>query len=110
MTHHQQFYINGAWVDPVAPRLFDVINPATEAAYTQISMGGAADVDRAVARFDGIYRNEEDQVDAREWKRIRENGRRSCPEVVWSVCRPKRKPRKSRADQVTQPSLDRSGR
>ena len=49
MTHHQQFYINGTWVDPVAPRLFDVINPATEAAYTQISMGSAADVDRAVA-------------------------------------------------------------
>ena len=33
MTHHHQFYINGAWVDTVAPRLFDVINPATEAAY-----------------------------------------------------------------------------
>ena len=49
MTHHHQFYIDGTWVDPVAPRLFDVINPATEVAYTQISMGSAADVDRAVA-------------------------------------------------------------
>ena len=49
MNHHVHFYINGTWVDPVSPRLLDVINPATEAAYTQISMGSAADVDRAVA-------------------------------------------------------------
>jgi aldehyde dehydrogenase (NAD+) len=49
MKHHEQFYIDGAWVDPVAPKTRDVINPATEHAYTKISMGGAADVDRAVA-------------------------------------------------------------
>lgn len=44
-----QFYIDGAWVDPVAPRLFDVINPATEEAFERISLGTAADVDKAVA-------------------------------------------------------------
>ena len=49
MKHHEQFYIDGAWVDPVAPKTHDVINPATERAYTKISMGSAADVDRAVA-------------------------------------------------------------
>jgi aldehyde dehydrogenase (NAD+) len=49
MKHHEQFYIDGAWVDPVAPKTGDVINPATERAYTKIAMGGAADVDRAVA-------------------------------------------------------------
>jgi aldehyde dehydrogenase (NAD+) len=49
MSHHLQLYINGAWVDPVKPATLDVINPATEAAYTRISMGSAADVDRAVA-------------------------------------------------------------
>ncbi|WP_342620703.1 aldehyde dehydrogenase family protein [Rhodoferax sp. GW822-FHT02A01] len=49
MSHHLQFYINGAWVDPVKPATLDVINPATEEAYTRISMGSAADVDRAVA-------------------------------------------------------------
>jgi len=43
-----QFYINGAWVDPVAPNSIDVINPATESAAGRISMGSAADVDRAV--------------------------------------------------------------
>jgi aldehyde dehydrogenase (NAD+) len=48
MNNHLKFYINGAWVDPVTPATLDVINPATEEAYTRISMGSAADVDRAV--------------------------------------------------------------
>src|SRR5690606_34301036 len=42
-------YIDGAWVDPVTPKTLDVINPATEEAYTKISVGSAADVDKAVA-------------------------------------------------------------
>src|SRR5262245_42788277 len=49
MSNHLKFYINGAWVDPVKPATIDVINPATEEAYTKISAGSAADVDRAVA-------------------------------------------------------------
>src|SRR5262247_1027988 len=49
MSNALKFYINGAWVDPVKPATLDVINPATEEAYTQISTGSAADVDRAVA-------------------------------------------------------------
>ncbi|MCB4766988.1 aldehyde dehydrogenase family protein [Ancylobacter sp. Lp-2] len=49
MSHHQKFYIDGAWVDPVEPRLLDVIDPSTEEAYTQIAIGSAADVDKAVA-------------------------------------------------------------
>ena len=49
MSHHLQFYINGQWVDPVTPKTLEVINPATEQAYTKISAGSAADVDRAVA-------------------------------------------------------------
>ncbi len=49
MNHHLHFYINGAWVDPATPATLDVINPATEEAYTRIAMGSAADVDRAVA-------------------------------------------------------------
>lgn len=48
MTHHLQFYIDGAWVSPVELRLADVVNPATEEVFTQIAFGGAADVDRAV--------------------------------------------------------------
>src|SRR5215510_11810880 len=49
MSNHLKFYINGAWVDPVKPGTIDVINPATEEAYTKISAGSAADVERAVA-------------------------------------------------------------
>ncbi|MBB5372912.1 aldehyde dehydrogenase family protein [Acidocella aromatica] len=48
MSHNLQFYIDGAWVDPIEPRVIDVINPATEQPFTQISIGTAADVDRAV--------------------------------------------------------------
>jgi aldehyde dehydrogenase (NAD+) len=49
MQHNKQFYIDGAWVDPVQPALIDVIDPSTEEAYTQIAVGSPADVDRAVA-------------------------------------------------------------
>jgi aldehyde dehydrogenase (NAD+) len=48
MRDYLKFYINGAWVDPVAPKTLDVINPATEAVAGHISMGSAADVDKAV--------------------------------------------------------------
>ena len=49
MSNNLKHYINGAWVDPVKPGTIDVINPATEEAYTKIAAGSAADVDRAVA-------------------------------------------------------------
>lgn len=48
MTDYLKFYIDGAWVDPVTPRLLDVINPATEQPIARISLGAAEDVDRAV--------------------------------------------------------------
>jgi aldehyde dehydrogenase (NAD+) len=43
-----KFYIDGEWVEPAVPNLFDVINPATEEVAGQISLGSARDVDRAV--------------------------------------------------------------
>src|SRR5258708_20376444 len=50
MTYdNRQFYIDGAWVDPVEPKDFKVINPATKTVSGVISMGQPADVDRAVA-------------------------------------------------------------
>src|SRR5580698_6851400 len=59
-SDNRQFYIDGAWVDPADAKEFQVINPATEAAAGVISMGGAKDVDRAVAAarraFDGYSR------------------------------------------------------
>jgi aldehyde dehydrogenase (NAD+) len=44
-----RFYLDGAWVVPVAATWHDVINPATEQVEARIPLGGAADVDRAVA-------------------------------------------------------------
>ena len=50
MTYeYRKFYIDGQWVDPIQPKDFQVINPATEEAAGVISMGSTADVDRAVA-------------------------------------------------------------
>ena len=49
VQQHLKFYIDGQWVDPAAPVTHDVINPSTEEVCAQISLGSAADVDKAVA-------------------------------------------------------------
>ena len=49
MKQYLQFYIDGQWVDPTQPNTLEVINPATEQAFAEISMGSSADVDLAVA-------------------------------------------------------------
>lgn len=49
MRNYTQFYIDGQWVDPIAPRTAQVVNPATEEVSGTISLGTAADVDKAVA-------------------------------------------------------------
>jgi aldehyde dehydrogenase (NAD+) len=46
---YRRFYIDGRWVDPLEPKEFTVINPATESPAGLISMGSAKDADRAVA-------------------------------------------------------------
>jgi aldehyde dehydrogenase (NAD+) len=48
MLRRTDFYIDGRWVAPVAPRDFPVINPADEQPFAVVSLGSAADVDRAV--------------------------------------------------------------
>lgn len=49
MNNNLKFYINGEWQSPLIPRTLDVINPATEETYTQISLASKADIDKAVA-------------------------------------------------------------
>ena len=49
MYDFRQFYIDGQWVDPQQPQDCPVINPATEQRIGTISLGGPADVDRAVS-------------------------------------------------------------
>ncbi len=48
MIEKTDFYINGSWVPPVTPATMPVNNPATEEDVAVISMGSAADVDKAV--------------------------------------------------------------
>jgi aldehyde dehydrogenase (NAD+) len=58
--NHLKFYIDGAWVEPLEPRTLKVIDPSTEESFTEIAIGSAADVDRAVtaarAAFDRFSR------------------------------------------------------
>ncbi|MEC3860841.1 aldehyde dehydrogenase family protein [Mesobacterium sp. TK19101] len=49
MIEKKQFYINGAWVDPIDGRDCEVIDPSTEEPCAVISLGGDADADSAVA-------------------------------------------------------------
>ncbi|MBZ8118494.1 aldehyde dehydrogenase family protein [Roseovarius sp. LXJ103] len=49
MIEKRQFYINGAWVNPLAGTDHNVINPSNEEACAIISLGGQADTDAAVA-------------------------------------------------------------
>lgn len=84
MEDRLQFYIGGGWVDPLEPRRIEVIDPSREAAFARISLGSAADVERAVAaaraafpawsaarvetrlylfeRMLGIYRRRQDEI------------------------------------------------
>ena len=49
MSNNSKFYIGGKWIDPGKREKLDVINPATEEAIAQISLGQKSDVDEAVA-------------------------------------------------------------
>jgi aldehyde dehydrogenase (NAD+) len=49
-AHNLQFYIDGAWVDPLsAGARIEVVDPSTEEVVAEIAAGGASDIDRAVA-------------------------------------------------------------
>src|SRR6202158_6220487 len=49
MKDCRQFYIDGKWIAPTSAHDFAVVNPATEEKIATISLGAAADVDKAVA-------------------------------------------------------------
>jgi aldehyde dehydrogenase (NAD+) len=49
MKDCRQFYIDGKWVAPTAASDFSVTNPATEEIIATISLGGVADINKAVA-------------------------------------------------------------
>ncbi len=49
MRHAAQFYIDGQWVRPEAPAWLELVDPSTESPTGRLALGGAADVDHAVA-------------------------------------------------------------
>ncbi len=49
MNRHLHFYIDGQWTPPAVAAALDVVDPASEQAYTAIAMGSKADVEKAVA-------------------------------------------------------------
>jgi aldehyde dehydrogenase (NAD+) len=49
VKHALQFYIDGAWVAPAGDTRLAVIDPSTQAAFAEIALGDARDVERAVA-------------------------------------------------------------
>jgi aldehyde dehydrogenase (NAD+) len=49
MVDRLKFYIDGAWAAPASAKTMPVVNPATEEAMYEVSLGSAADVDKAVA-------------------------------------------------------------
>ncbi len=57
MRNYTQFYIDGAFVDPITPKTAEVINPATEAVSGTISLGSEADVNKAVAAARRAFAN-----------------------------------------------------
>ena len=74
MITKREFYINGAWVPPLAPKDCPVIDPSTEEACAVISLGSAADTDAACEQLyrDLTARDASIQADAAEgrgrWK------------------------------------------
>jgi aldehyde dehydrogenase (NAD+) len=55
MVNRMQFYIDGAWVDPVVKKSTPVVNPATEEPMYEIALGSKADVDKAVAAAQAAF-------------------------------------------------------
>lgn len=49
MNRYLQHYIGGEWVDSTGTETKQVINPATEQPVSEVTLGSAADVDKAVA-------------------------------------------------------------
>ncbi|KRE75132.1 MULTISPECIES: aldehyde dehydrogenase family protein [Micrococcaceae] len=49
MEQYPHLYINGQWTEPTDPREVELIDPTREEAFARVTLGSAADVDRAVA-------------------------------------------------------------
>ena len=54
-SNNYRFYIGGRWVDPAVSAVRELVNPATEQPFAEAAMGGAADVEIAVAAARGAF-------------------------------------------------------
>jgi aldehyde dehydrogenase (NAD+) len=101
MSHDLQFYIDGVWVDPIVPATLDVIDPSTEEPFARISIGSAADVDRAVAAakaaFPGFARTtRQERLDL--LRAVLAAYRRRADDIAYAVSREMGAPRKFARD------------
>src|SRR5260221_14162379 len=62
LQRYDRFYVNGEWVEPIDGELTERIEPATGRPWAIVAMGGAKDVDRAVAAAQGALEG--------PWKRM----------------------------------------
>lgn len=72
---HTQLLIDGEFVDAVDGATFDTINPSTGEVITQVALGSAADVDRAVAAARHAF-------DHGPWPRMKPNERAAA---IWRL-------------------------
>lgn len=49
MQRYPHLYIDGEWVEPLEPREVELIDPTREQVFATVSLGGAADAERAIA-------------------------------------------------------------
>ncbi|WP_114965616.1 aldehyde dehydrogenase family protein [Alkalilacustris brevis] len=89
MLDRRNFHIGGTWAAPSRPNDFAVLNPATEEPIAAITLGGAADIDRAVTAarhaFDSYSRTSRaERLDL--LRALREVTRRREGEMAEVIC------------------------
>jgi aldehyde dehydrogenase (NAD+) len=90
MDSYLKNYINGQWVDSIGGKRHEVINPATEEACTEITLGTKADVDAAVAAAKEAFKTysqttREERVAL--MNRIVEEYKKRIPELAQSMAK-----------------------
>ncbi len=88
MKSYLNHYINGAWAPSDGGTRHEVINPATEQPCTEITLGSAADVDKAVAAARGAFESwSQTSVDERAavLERIIEEYKARMPDLAKAV-------------------------
>src|SRR5689334_4048252 len=57
MEQYPHLYINGQWTEPTDPREVELIDPTREESFARVTLGSAADVDRAVAAAQHAFKS-----------------------------------------------------